>query len=235
MRLLSFDVGIKNLAFCIYNNDNIQIECWDVKEIPTDIEKMIYCIDELFPSSILESIDTVVIEKQPGRNSKMKRIEIILNTYFVMRKISKVVIYNAKHKLGNTGKLFKGKTNYSQRKKLSVEKCKQFLTEYDKTIELKKLLSSKKKDDLADCLLQILAYINHQFYVDNNSKDVDVKISVSSRKPTEKQSKTCYSKSNIKYLINRVPKDELGSDNKFIKAINKHYNGNIEEAYRELS
>lgn len=241
MRILSFDVGIKNLAYCIYynENDSFQIELWDVSEIPVDMEKILNCLDTMFPTSLLENIDIVVIEKQPGRNCKMKRIEIILNIFFILKNIRKVVIYHAKHKLGNVGKMYKGKTNYNQRKKLSIERCKLFLMEYNKELELKKLLASKKKDDLADCLLQILAFINHKFYVEfqfpNSEYKNEIKLKITSRKPTEKQSKTCYSKSNIKYFINNNSKDFLISDNKFIKAINRHYDGNIDAAYNELS
>ena len=52
----------------------------------------------------------------------MRIIEGLLNAYFVIKGITnresdidKVIVYSAKHKLGKD--TFRGKTNYSQRKK----------------------------------------------------------------------------------------------------------------------
>ena len=45
--ILSFDVGIKNLAYCILNSETREILLWNVCEIPTNsIKKQIEFLNE---------------------------------------------------------------------------------------------------------------------------------------------------------------------------------------------
>ena len=73
--------------------------------------------------------------------------------------ISCIINYNAVHKLkpflGN-----KVKTTYAQRKKLSKQITKTLCETYYDMIDF--YSSYKKQDDLADCLLQALDYIQKQ-------------------------------------------------------------------------
>ena len=155
-RVLSFDVGIKNLAYCIVDSETTEIVAWDVCEIPTDVKKQIEFLNQCSLWNI--SFDTVIIEKQPSRNMKMRTIENMLQVYFVMKGIENVSTYSSKHKLGSIGKTTKGQKNYNVRKKFGVAMTRVFV---ETTPHASFFGKHKKKDDLADCLLQALSYIKY--------------------------------------------------------------------------
>lgn len=208
---LSFDVGIKNLAFCIINEEN-KILKWDVHEIALNskhstCESIIYHLDK---HPYLLNVDIVLIEKQPSRNNKMRIIESLLNAYFVIKGLSnnessikQVKVYSAKYKLSSN--TLKGKQNYSHRKQLSILRTKKFLdlTSDINTDLISLFSSSKKKDDLADSLLQALSFQNSSTFHELENLDCtdNIQIKIVSRKPTAKQEKSGYSLSNMKYLL----------------------------------
>lgn len=238
MKILSFDVGIKNLAFCLttIDNEHVKFDKWNCVEIPTDIKKIIKHLNDLFDSDI-DNLDVVLIEKQPNKNPKMKCVEIVLTTYFNMKECKKVIVYSAKHKLGkDLGRQVKGKHNYRERKKLSIVKCSLFLKEYQMESELELFTKSKKKDDLSDCFLQMLSYIKHSFYASDKMNEIDLsETKIICRKPTDKQIRTGnYSICNLKYLMNCTSEDVLKSDVRVIKAIKKFFNGDWDCAKNKL-
>lgn len=248
MKLLSFDVGIKNLAYCIFDSQSQKIQNWNIIDITAKkndnaCAHMVNLLDN-YPE-LLDN-DIVLIEKQPSRNNKMRIIEGLLNAYFVIKgitnkesAISKVIVYSAKHKLGKD--TFRGKSNYTQRKKLGVFRTEAFLKEYPQTDEFHDMfLNSKKKDDLADSLLQALSYINLDINCDTKTFTENEK--VISRKPSKKQERSRYSKCNLKYILNEYIKDskskeyilnKIASETKVISAV-KYWYKTPEEAYNKL-
>lgn len=155
--ILSFDVGIKNLAYCILNSETREILLWNVCEIPTNsIKKQIEFLNECTFWDF--QIDVVIIEKQPGRNMKMRTIENILCVYFIMKGVSQVSTYSSKHKLGILGKSVKGVKNYNVRKKYGIAMARSYVMNSNHISFFEK---HKKKDDLSDCLLQALSYTNY--------------------------------------------------------------------------
>ena len=248
MKILSFDVGIKNLAYCIFDSQSQKIQNWNIIDITAKKKDnacahMVALLDN-YPE-LLDS-DIVLIEKQPSRNNKMRIIEGLLNAYFVIKgitnkesNIEKVIVYSAKHKLGKD--TFKGKSNYTQRKKLGVFRTEAFLKGYPQTDEFHDMfLTSKKKDDLADSLLQALSYINLD--IDCDTKSFTENEKVISRKPSKKQERSRYSKCNLKYILNEYVKDyktkeiilnKIIAETKVISAI-KYWYKTPEEAYNKL-
>lgn len=170
MYILSFDIGIKNLAYCLLHKETEQII--DLKVV--DISARTYdkqcqiLIDKLELITIPNNHVIVVIEKQPGCNPKMRIISGQIFMYFALKKklncISKVVYYSAKHKLKcYTGEFIAKKTystKYAQRKYLSKEHCRLLMDETNQDILWKHIFeTTKKADDIADAFLQGLAYI----------------------------------------------------------------------------
>ena len=108
----------------------------------------------------ISNITDIVIENQisPIAN-RMKSIQSMVTQYFVIKcnPNTNIMYVSAMNKLKGI------ETNsYTERKKASIEKCKDMLT---KTTEsntewLEYFNKHKKKDDLSDCYIQGLWYIN---------------------------------------------------------------------------
>jgi len=212
-KILSFDVGIKNLAYCILN-DKKEILDWNVLNIIedemnccecgkkatcyTEIDnKICYCkkhaVDNVKPivsrkvktistreisESLFNTLDlypqmlnvnTVIVENQPClMNPMIKSVQMLIYSYFMIKGflnkdslISDVKHINARNKLKNYDGPKLGvysKNKYTQRKKEAIEVCKYFLKDNN---YLNFFESHKKKDDLADCYLQGLWFINN--------------------------------------------------------------------------
>jgi hypothetical protein len=214
--MLSIDVGIKNLAKCVIDSDK-KIRYWEVSGVPPlHKDGLFKCmklhLDER--KEHFEHVKTVVIEKQPNKNAGMKSIEHFIHAYFLVHG-KEVVIYDARHKIPD----ITGPSNYKKRKNAAVERCREFIKEnneewvdfFDK---------HKKKDDLADTVMQALAYMNTEDKVEPTNKP---------RKPTENQKLTKYSKANLAYIV----KNGLEQDDRFHRDLNKYYKS-IDELIMEF-
>lgn len=115
----------------------------------------------------IDKIDHVIIENQisPIAN-RMKTIQGMIVQYFIMSNIevTNIEFISASNKLKDLCDE-KDKTKYSDRKKMGVLKCLELLNNnfnyYDK---LDFFNSNNKKDDLADCFLQGIWFINNKIY-----------------------------------------------------------------------
>lgn len=186
MIILSFDIGIKNLAYCLLDSQTHDILDWYVIDcsVNKNNDVIIKLIDELEKMPQLLECDTILIEKQPSFNPQMRIISTAVYVYFAMRinyeqqRKIKIQYYSAKNKLKlcqntlsiqskyNTQlKGQKAKRNaYTCNKKAAIEQTQIFITNKIDTQNyynsyLKYFTSSKKKDDLADCYLQALSYL----------------------------------------------------------------------------
>ena len=115
-------------------------------------------------------VDIVCIENQPAlKNPTMKSVQMILYSYFLMNgSMEDIQMINARNKL----KVYKGphvicpyednkKNKYKINKYLAIKYCGNMIKENEKIDKKFHELydSSKKKDDLADCYLQGIYYI----------------------------------------------------------------------------
>lgn len=161
--ILSFDVGIKNLAYCILDKENNILD-WNILNCESN-NHILTLIKELDNNPQLLEVDTILIEKQPSFNPKMRIVSGCIYTYFTLRieheqnRKLKILFYSAKHKLKNPHVSdIKASTKYQRNKKLAIEETK-YLLENSEWINF--FLKNKKKDDLADSYLQALSYTNH--------------------------------------------------------------------------
>lgn len=226
MKVLSIDVGIKNLGVCIYERDEKKIIYWDVLVLTNKGYASARDVKQLF-DKMLESVcvDFVIVEKQPSRNVRMRVIEHMILMYWTMKDVVNIS-YSSKHKLSEQVGEFKGKKNYRERKKISI----QIVSEMMKTDPYGTFFEqSRKKDDLSDSYLQALSYLGVKIPVMDRYGN-----KYSSRKPTSNQIKKGLSKCNIKYYLVNEQESNLLKIGYFMKAIQKYYEGNIENAKKEL-
>jgi hypothetical protein len=206
MKVLSFDIGIVNMAYCIIEDTTKEILHWEVFSLcnSTEIENckdLVIKLDQR--PHILKDIGAILLERQPKCNPKMRAMASALRSYLVIRGMvdlkQKFVLkdYSPKHKLmcwdGPVPK-FTIKSEYGRRKKLAIFQCEKLIQGQDTLIKEIYNNAQSKKDDLSDCYLQGLSYIMF--------RDKDKDKPVTKRKPSALQTKySKFSKSNIKFLI----------------------------------
>lgn len=188
--ICSFDIGIKNLAYCIlYLNEDktVTIKKWDIIKLLEDDEKCKgFSLNEITTrmynklNTELEDYDIteILLENQPClKNPVMKSIQMIIYSYFqyqtilLGREIKNIKLINASnklkvgknlHEINNKDEIIKIKSKYTRNKKLAIEYTNWILQHRINNYEEwnKYFNNNKKKDDLADAFLQGLYYIN---------------------------------------------------------------------------
>lgn len=232
--ILSIDVGIKNLAICRIDETTKCVQNWDVSGVPPEHKDGLYpCLNRHLDSKpwVLES-DIILIEKQPGMNKRMKTVENFLHAYFVIKcPGSETIIYDARHKVPDVAGT--GKARYKQRKQTAITRCKEFLESNDVNSHwMETFTKSRKKDDLADTVLQALSFINRKPLA--SEKKEKKKTELRPRKPTENQKNTKYSKANLAWLVKNTPKGDLEKDKRFQKDLKRYYSS-LDELMGELT
>jgi len=161
MIILSFDIGIKNLAYCILDTESNDILDWNILDC-TGTNETLSVIKTLDEYPHLLEADIVLLEKQPSFNPKMRNISTALYVYFTLRiqheknSNCKIIFYPAKYKLKccEIKIEHKTKSKYRQNKNLGIVHTRELLNSHIDFFE-----KNKKKDDLADCYLQAISYI----------------------------------------------------------------------------
>ena len=207
--ILSFDIGLKNFAYCVLSHDGKTIHHWENMNITaeandtTNDKRCLLIYTKLTERmSKFEDCDIVLIERQ--MNKTMMIISAFVEMYFTTHG-KEVVTYNASNKLENMEGNKKGKRNYSNRKKLSVELTKAFLKDNPQDKEIVDMFYGlTKKDDASDALLQAVSYVKNP---PKPAKDKKTPTVIRCRAPSEKQLKRKkLSKHNLKFLITELIK-----------------------------
>jgi hypothetical protein len=231
--ILSIDVGTKNLALCLLDDkEGNLVREWDVDGIPPQHADGVYMSlrDHLDARPWVLTADTILIEKQPDRNKKMVSVMHFLHAYFIIKcPEAETILYDARHKIPDVAG--PGKAQYNKRKKVSIERCELFIRDGTTNAHwIETFVKSKKKDDLADTVMQALSFTNR--------KEVTTKKKTSTklvaRKPNENQKMTKYSKPNLAWIYLNKPECEVLENNKrFMKDLKRYYR-DIEELKKAL-
>lgn len=189
--IVSFDIGVKNLAVCVieYNPSDLNILVWKIISLAAPKEK-IPIMNELAGRLFLEldtlvdeigqPIDFVILENQPSNlNGSMKSLQMMIYTYFQLRKhwegLSKqVYLVSASEKLKGHEHLdidmkkYETMKRYEKNKKLGVEITKMYLSKNPEILTY--FCSYKKADDMADSFLQAISWLKkHNVSIENIS------------------------------------------------------------------
>ena len=190
MKILSWDIGILNLSYCILekNEENqIKIIGWDIVNLVDneEMKKNRTLIFENIPRKLHEipellNVDIVVIENQPClKNPQMKSIQMIMYSYFLI--LGKVIGNNTENSTyidkidfcsaSNKLKIYKGPEIILQEK---VRKNKK-INEESKEIENKEVESKEeskpKKNTMKYSDKKKLAIEHCKYFLQN--QDVD--------------------------------------------------------------
>ena len=112
-------------------------------------------LDEIF---LDKEIDIILIENQISTlATRMKTLQGMITQYFIDKNYTNIQFISSKNKLKNYD--VKQKT-YKERKKSSIQITEQILDDNNLSNWNKLFKKNKKKDDLADCFLQGLWYVN---------------------------------------------------------------------------
>jgi hypothetical protein len=146
-----------------------------------DIVKTLYQkLDEYIDT--WRTLDYIIIEKQPPANPKMKSIMFHIFDYFIMRmwvdtpdtekKLRDLQFIDAKHKVSHgitvltpeememvVAKHNPKKNKYAYHKAVTVAATKKLLRDQGRDEELAHFEAQTKKDDYADCYLQLLWWL----------------------------------------------------------------------------
>lgn len=224
--LLSIDVGIRNLGICLIDPVTKKIHNWDATGIPPEHSNGLFtCLRDHLRDRpwVLESSSKILIEKQPDKNRTMKSVEHFLHAYFLCSD-KDVQIYDARFKVPDV--VGAGRAMYLKRKKMSVVRCAEFLRETGQDELLKWFEKQKKKDDLADCVMQALSYVGSVATTPSSSKKKNTP-----RKPTVNQNETKYSRANLAWLYtNKQIKDQK----RFDKDLKRYYK-NLQEMLSDFN
>ena len=233
--ILSIDVGTKNLALCLLDDkaENLVRE-WDVDGIPPQHVDGVYVSlrKHLDERPLVLTADVILIEKQPDRNKRMVSVMHFLHAYFIIKcPQAETILYDASHKIPDVAG--PGKAQYNKRKKVSIERCEAFISDGTTNAHwLDTFIKSKKKDDLADTVMQALSFVNRVEVTPASKKKKTTKLVA--RKPNENQKMTKYSKPNLAWIYLNKPECEVLENNKrFMKDLKRYYR-DIEELKKAL-
>jgi len=130
----------------------------------------------------------------------------------------KLIAAGNKNKLGGDGKS-KKKMTYKERKEHGIQQTRSFFDKVVVPSEAKWMEifeNHKKKDDLADTVMQALSYIDKRPVETSEPKKAKKQMP---RKPTDNQTRTKYSKANLAYLVKMGAKQ----DARFKKDLARYY------------
>ena len=151
------DFSIKN---CLEEVKKTNEKKLDLVTIGKNIQ---YHFDNILQDYLVK-IDKIIIENQIGPlANKMKTIQGQIAQYFIMKNNNiDIDFVNASNKLKDFLQSNE-KTDYKQRKKLSIDITNNLVINDTRFLNWSNLfLKHSKKDDLADCFLQGLWYLNNK-------------------------------------------------------------------------
>lgn len=165
--VLSFDCGLKNLAYCLVEDVNTSekefaVRLWETLSLKGETLRdcVVSLHHELNSRKWMLHADHIAIEAQVSSNSQMKMISHVLQMYFLCNRNSSdtpsihFISPKSKFKCTNVPEPPGLVAGHGKNKKIAIEMAKKMLLADKDKNGLAYLLSHKKQDDLADSYLQ---------------------------------------------------------------------------------
>lgn len=251
---LSIDVGKKNLALCCleagadaHGREDV-IRHWMVTSTLPTCQSLVDTLHAAGVVDWLSNVRDVVIERQPGRNTPMVRLQCYLEMYFAMHG-KNVSLADSRHKLSfaASSPFWPGgildSWSYYVRKKLAVQTTRNFLGVVRQPEGIAGMFDkSVKKDDLADSLLQGMAHIHFVAPLETARAQAKRARVPSPRRPSTTQlASGKLAKSHVVFLVRQASVrsvDDLesacGAFKPLRKAVERHF-GSLEFCVKVLS
>lgn len=159
MKIVSWDPGQKNLAYCILDSSiNPFVICGlKCETLAGTADADVRSFIEVRPF-LTEGIDLCVIEEQPHKRKDMTRI--MYSIFFIYKYVfgieARLIKANHRYKIFGSVIIPKGKKKYRERKKISATGAARIMESRPNCPGTAAFVQNKKKDDLADCYLQAL-------------------------------------------------------------------------------
>jgi len=228
VRVLSIDPGKRNMALCVLEvgQQADVIVHWAVIEVSTDDPRLL--AEALTRELAGVQFDEVVVERQPAKNPSMRRVETWMAMYFAMaRPDVECRSMHARTKLAFASRTPQWPpggcdiTTYAGRKQTAVRVAESVVKTQPEPMRAI-FAAAKKKDDLADALLQCMGWAHR------DTVPAYVKAFPKPRKPTARQAGGRYSASNVvHFLKDRATEAEiaafLNTDARASRALKKYF------------
>jgi hypothetical protein len=159
MRIAAFDIGWRNLAWCVAETDDTSLRAMNLVDLgDSDTYRRLHRILDDH-AGIWAACDTILVEQQmsTGRVCNIRAIKISQHVlaYFMIRfPEKKIMEYSPRHKTEGFGQ--KKMMKKTDRKKWAVAKTMELLR--DDPVALDWLDAFPKKDDVCDCFLMTVVY-----------------------------------------------------------------------------
>jgi hypothetical protein len=175
MRVISFDIGVSNLAYCEMESDSSKspiMKKWEIISLRPKNEKLEF--DEMMRRLLVElrarwpdpAADHVLLENQPClKNPVMKSIQVYIYAYFSMHGTARPQLFSASNKLKvarndlvpPNKKL--SQIAYGEKKKMAIVLARLYIAAEPEWLLF--FERAKKKDDYADCYLQAVYFFEN--------------------------------------------------------------------------
>jgi len=175
VRIISFDIGERNLAYCLgdVRDRVIDVLEWVLRDVvgsrhPTVCESCDVLTSEILERLLSHQPDVVLIEQQVKPNVRAQRLMQHIWTWFkCVARVPTVLIVPSKLKYIDRRDVAAPEKNisYARRKKWAVETARALST----PDEWRLVDGLKKKDDVCDAYLQLVAYAEKNDYFRNPS------------------------------------------------------------------
>jgi len=171
--LLSFDIGLRNMAYCYASVSNNTIDLIKLNKIDLNLKKnansqliietTIDFLDNLMDSEVYTNFSNLIVLIECQMTSIMKCIQTTINTYFKMiakfhSAIIQTIYLSPKHKL-NLIQNHLPNCDYKKNKQEAIELTNLLLhNKYFNQSFIDIFNSFKKKDDISDAFLMVIYY-----------------------------------------------------------------------------